>query len=408
MAIQTVGSRHRRVHAFALTFAGVSLLTIPTPLERLQGAEFVGVPGLNSGGRNWAADTAGAEELLAMSQRIVGSDQAQNLFRDEAVSQGKDGYLPDPTPSFLETLERQLAGSVGAATSHAMIAQVMGGARVTVDDLIAMADETAQIMEHSSQLETKSHELTRTARQLREANSKLTELSAQKDAFLSQISHELRTPMTSIRSFSEILRDMSDLNPEAQTRYASIIHDEALRLTRLLDDLLDLSVLENGRVDMNIASVDLQEVLDQVTMSSGMSTRGAIQVDGIGTSNPPAVLADADRLAQVFLNLVSNAQKYCNSDDPRLIIKLVTRDEHIDVDFIDNGDGIPARSQDVIFEKFSRLSDDSRAGGAGLGLAICREIMVNMGGSIRYLPGQNGAAFRVCVPLAHSDAAQGV
>jgi signal transduction histidine kinase len=78
---------------------------------------------------------------------------------------------------------------------------------VSVEDLMAVADETAQIMEYSSQLEQKSRELGRTARQLREANEKLTQLSIQKDAFLSQISHELRTPMTSIRAFSEILRD---------------------------------------------------------------------------------------------------------------------------------------------------------------------------------------------------------
>jgi signal transduction histidine kinase len=69
------------------------------------------------------------------------------------------------------------------------------------------------------------------------------------------------------------------------------------------------------------------------------------------------------------------------------------------IDFIDNGSGIPARSQDIIFEKFSRLSDQAAAGGAGLGLAICREIMVRLGGSIEYLPGQGGAAFRVTVPL---------
>jgi len=71
----------------------------------------------------------------------------------------------------------------------------------------------------------------------------------------------------------------------------------------------------------------------------------------------------------------------------------------VSVDFIDNGSGIPEKSQSIIFEKFSRLTDISRAGGAGLGLAICREIMANLGGSIEYLPGQGGAAFRVSLPV---------
>jgi signal transduction histidine kinase len=96
---------------------------------------------------------------------------------------------------------------------------------------------------------------------LREANEKLTQLSLQKDAFLSQISHELRTPMTSIRAFSEILTE-GDLPPEAVTRYGRIIHDEARRLTRLLDDLLDLSVLENGAVQLTLGLASLQGMID--------------------------------------------------------------------------------------------------------------------------------------------------
>src|SRR5690606_28936160 len=125
----------------------------------------------------------------------------------EARAQGKDGFLPDVTPDFVGTLERRLAGSVGAATAHAMIGQLGGGAPVSVEDLMAVAGEAQQLIDYSSQLEAQSAELGRTARALREANEKLTALSVQKDAFLGQISHELRTPMTSIRAFSEILRD---------------------------------------------------------------------------------------------------------------------------------------------------------------------------------------------------------
>ena len=121
------------------------------------------------------AGPADAEDLLIMTQRIMGAQQAQRLFRSAAQRQGKQGYLPDPTPQFLETLERRLAGSVGAATAHAMLGQMAGGASVTVEDLMAVADETAQIMEYSNQLEAKSGELTNTAGQLRDANEKADE-----------------------------------------------------------------------------------------------------------------------------------------------------------------------------------------------------------------------------------------
>jgi signal transduction histidine kinase len=108
---------------------------------------------------------------------------------------------------------------------------------------------------------------------------------------------------------------------------------------------------------------------------------------------------DADRLTQVFINLISNARKYCDAQYPELRIAVRQRAGRVTVDFIDNGKGIPKDAQRVIFEKFARLSDANRAGGAGLGLAICREIMTNLGGSVAYLPGQGGAAFRVTVPL---------
>ena len=268
---------------------------------------------------------------------------------------------------------------------------------------MAVADETAQMMEYSSQLEAKSAELTRTARQLRSANEKLTRLSVQKDAFLSQISHELRTPMTSIRAFSEILRDAEGLGHADQERYAGIIHDEAIRLTRLLDDLLDLSVLENGQVSLNIRRGPLGDVLDHAVAATAADRRVRLMRRGYEGA---VLTTDLDRLSQVFINLIANADKYCDAPSPELTILTRHVDGILMVDFIDNGSGIAPEAQDVIFEKFSRISGDQQAGGAGLGLAICREVMGRLGGTISYLPGQGGAAFRVSLPMTQVAAAQ--
>jgi hypothetical protein len=379
-----------------LFFFGFSLLSFPTPLERLQAAQFVNVFEHSSSAQGWARGSAEAEDLMIMAQRIMGGSAAQALFRAEAITQGKSGYLPDTTPEFLERLERELSGSVGAATAHAMVGQIVGGAAVSVEDLMAVADETQQMLEYSSQLEAKSEELSRTARQLREANDKLTQLSIQKDAFLSQISHELRTPMTSIRSFSEILRD-GPLDDRAQANYAGIIQDEAIRLTRLLDDLLDLSVLEAGQVSLNIQRTNLGAVLDRALSAVG-NGGGPLDIRRDLAREDIVIETDTDRLAQVFINLVANARKYCDAARPRLTIWVSRKNGRTVVDFVDNGTGIPEESQSVIFEKFSRLSDHQRAGGAGLGLAICREIMDKLGGAISYLPGQGGVAFRVTLP----------
>ena len=382
-----------------LAFFVGSLLSFPTPMERFQGASFVNVFRYSDGTRGWTSSSVEAEDLLMMAQRLMGPTDAQKLFEDEAAEQGKTGFLPDVSPAFLERLERELAGSVGAATAHAMLLQITGGVSVSVEELMKVADEAQQILEYSSELEAKSQELERTARQLGEANEKLMALSIQKDGFLSQISHELRTPMTSIRSFSEILMEGESMSSEDRQKYSQIIHNETLRLTRLLDDLLDLSVLENGQVSLNKHPSSLQNILDRACAATNHKGEAApLQIERNRQAENVPLFTDSDRLTQVFINLISNAQKYCDAEAPRLRVQPAEIGGRQIVDFIDNGSGIPQDKQSMIFEKFARADDHRAAGGAGLGLAISREVMHRLGGSITYLPGQEGAAFRVTLP----------
>lgn len=386
-------------------FCLVSLIGFPSPLERLQGAQFVNVFEHSANTQSWAGTVAQSEDLLIMAQRLVGASEARAFFQTEAARQGAPGQLPEPSPDFLQRLERELTGSVGAATAHAMVGQIVGGASISVHDLMAVADESAQMLEYSSQLEEKSNELTRTARKLQEANEKLTQLSVQKDAFLSQISHELRTPMTSIRAFSEILRDTEKIGPIEKTKYASIIHGEAIRLTRLLDDLLDLSVLEHGQVNLNIQQGVLSDVLDKAVASAMAGEQDAMKIKRRRLTETVTLETDLDRLSQVFINLITNAYKYCDAKTPRLEISVSLDETFVNIDFIDNGSGIPKDAQSLIFEKFARVSDQ-KGNGAGLGLAICREIMNRLDGDITYSPRGKGARFRVRLPHAMALAAQ--
>jgi len=386
-------------------FAAVSLVTFPNPLERLQGAQFVNVFEHSPQTQGWNASVAESEDLMIMAQRILGSEEAQSLFANQARAQGLSGHLPEPTPDFLQLLERELAGSVGAATAHAMISQIVGGTAVTVHDLMAVADESAQMLEYSSQLEAKSKELSQTAAKLQAANTKLMQLSAQKDAFLSQISHELRTPMTSIRAFSEILRDTEGMRPLEKAKYANIIHAETIRLTRLLDDLLDLSVLENGQVTLNTQTGNLSDLLDQSVATALAGAAHPINIHRRRLNERLVLETDLDRLCQVFINLITNAQKYCSATNPELRIEVTEAGGGVVIDFVDNGDGIPLEAREIMFEKFSRIgAQDSN--GAGLGLAICREIMTRLGGDVSYLGDAQGTGFRVVLAQPRAVAAQ--
>ena len=380
-----------------LAFIALSIFGFPDPVERLQGLSFVSA--IQPIRHSRAPGEDRAEPLLAMARRVWGPDQALRYFRAQAAAQGKSGYLPDLTPAFLTALERRLSGSVGAATAHAMIDRVAGGMSLTVSDLMDVAGEAQRAMKEAQRLEIATSELERTARQLREANDKLTALSVQKDAFLGQISHELRTPMTSVRAFSEILKT-PDLSDEDRARFAGIIHDEAGRLTRLLDDLLDLSVLESGQAQLDVSAANLHDLIERA-LNAASATRAerAFTIDRDIPTEHLGVITDPDRLLQVLINVITNARKYCDADRPVLRIRVARRPANGPaIDIIDNGAGIDAARQSLIFEKFSRLNDPARAGGAGLGLAICREIMLTLGGDISYLPGQGGAAFRIVLP----------
>ena len=374
-----------------LAFCAASLATVPSPMERLQASRFVRVFDRAERPRARPSRAVGAGDLLVMAQRILGAAQARALFAAQASLQGRPGAEPAVTPALLERLEGELAGSVGAATAHAMMTGIAGGAAVSLEDLMAVADETAQLREVSARLEARSAEL-------RAANARLTAAAEQKDAFLSQVSHELRTPMTSIRAFAEILGDAGS-GPDAadRARYAAIIRDESRRLTRLLDDLIDPATLAGGPAPLALRDVRLGEVIDAAVAACGP---GGPVLRRDRAAEAVSLRTDPDRLAQVFINVMANAAKYCDAPVPTLTIEVAPRPGAVVVDLVDNGSEVAPGDRAVIFERFARAGAGAggAAGGAGLGLAICREVMTRLGGSIDYLPGRGGAAFRVTHP----------
>lgn len=381
-----------------ISFITVSLLTTQKSLEQLQAIRFINVFDQKSNKRT-SLSIATPEDLFILSQRILGRAETSKLFNKFAEKQGKRSGLPDPTGNFIETLEKEFSGSVGAATAHAMVGQITGADSVSVEELIAVADETAQIMEYSARLEKQSKELSKTAHELRKANEKLTKLSQQKDDFLSQVSHELRTPMTSIRSFSEILKNEDLIETDKLKHFSSIINEESKRLTRLLDEILDLSFLESGRIKLNLVQTSLSDVIQKAISATQQITedQNAIIIPEPGTTDVE-LITDPDRLSQVFINLITNSIKYTNNKQPVIKINCLDHSHYLDISVADNGPGIPETEQEIIFEKFSRLASKPATGGVGLGLPISLEIMQNLGGDLRCLPVLSGAEFRLNLP----------
>jgi len=383
-----------------LAFVAGSLSRLPTPIERLQAALFVRVFEERGDAGTLRGRAATVDQLFDLAQRIMGADRAYGIFRRYAESQGQASTFPTVDDGFIAHLERRMAASVGAASARAMILSVTGSETISLDELVRIADETARLMRHSDEVTRKSDEIERAAAQLTAANDRLRSLDRQKDDFLSQVSHELRTPMTSIRAFTEILAETPDLDPAERRRFIGIINAESIRLTGLLDEILDVAVVESGDGGRPLEPVDPERALDQALDAClGLTRAAGVRVERTRGTDDIRVTGNPARLGQVFINILSNAIKYGRSDDP--VIRVETRVEEgtCIVAIADNGPGIPAAEARIVFDKFTRGRTGETVQGAGLGLAISHAIVARFGGALRLVSSEQGARFEIALPV---------
>jgi signal transduction histidine kinase len=221
--------------------------------------------------------------------------------------------------------------------------------------------------------------------------------------FLANATHELKTPLTSIQGYSQAILDEATPRPE---QAAQVIYDEAGRMRRLVEDLLDLSRIESGQAPFRHSRVNVTALLDAVlaNLSVVASERrvGLTQV----LNSPPEIVADGDRLAQVFTNLIDNAITHTPAGG-QVTVLAETRDGGAQVSVVDTGPGIPAAELNRVFERFYQI-DKSRArshrNGTGLGLAIAREIVEAHSGRIGAASTHGGGTtFTVWLPAARPD-----
>ncbi|MFY8030234.1 MAG: sensor histidine kinase, partial [Devosia sp.] len=369
--------------------------TNQSALERLQANAFVDAFRTGRREAQFIRGSAAANDLFFVAQRVLGAERATAIFA------GAPQADMVSTPEFIGRLERELAGSIGAASAHVMLSKVVSGAAVSLEEVMQMADETQQAIEYGQELERTSSELRVTAKKLEAANEQLRELDLQKDEFLSQVSHEVRTPMTSIRSFSEILLEEGKLKPEERQRFVTTIHDESLRLTKLLDQILDLSAMERGERGWENRPVEAEQALERaLEVCGGLARQRSMQLVAGPRAARALVSGDSDRLCQVLINLISNAIKYNTAEAPLVEVRSAVRGKFYTVEVEDNGAGIAKADRNLIFEKFSRGANSGTESGAGLGLAISRQIISRMDGTLELVAGKgSGACFRVRLPV---------
>jgi Na+/proline symporter/signal transduction histidine kinase len=384
---------------------GVSLFTRQSMIEQVQAKLFTGAletHGPSMDAYQWGG-TATVEELRALVARFLGETRTAQAFENYARERHLGLEQPlKPDPSLILFAERLLAGAIGAASARVMVSSTVRGEALGMEGVLKILDETSQVREYSHRLEEKSRQLEAATSELRAANDRLKELDHLKDEFVATVSHELRTPLTSIRAFSEILRDNPEMESQQRHEFLQIVVKETERLTRLINDVLDLAKIESGRMEWHLAPRDLRDLIRESTnsVSQLLTERGAKLEQDLPEQEAVAEV-DGDRLMQVVINLLSNASRFCGSQDGRVGIRLGRNDLAWRVEVEDNGAGIPGDQLEYVFDKFHQVeaAETGKSQGTGLGLPISRGIIEFHGGRIwAENRSQGGARFVFEIP----------
>jgi signal transduction histidine kinase len=222
-------------------------------------------------------------------------------------------------------------------------------------------------------------------------------LARQKTDFVSNVSHELKTPLTSIRMFAELLAEGRVDDPRRQQSYLQIISAEASRLTRLINNVLDFSRMERGEKRYEMRKLDLVGLVRE----TADNYRPHLEAAGFGfecdfPDTSVEVDGDRDALSQVTVNLLANAEKYSTSQK-EIGLRMEVKPKpvpHVELQVLDRGSGVPRGCEEKIFDKFYRAHDSLSSGiqGSGLGLTLARQIAKAHGGELVYLPRQGGGS----------------
>jgi signal transduction histidine kinase len=328
-------------------------------------------------------------------------DQLHPMYRELATRTGTKSFVTVPLK-----VKGWILGSLTVDRSQAhSLTQEDLEVMVTFANQLAIAlDNVAayrEIEELNTGLEQKVSERTV---QLEDANTKLQELNQLKSAFVSMVSHELRTPMTSIRTYVENMLDgVTGAVNDKQSQYLRRIQFNIDRLTRMIGDLLDLSRIEAGRVELTRESIPIVDWMNELIEGlQSLAAGKSVTIESHSLAVLPAVHADRDKLTQILTNLIGNAIKFTPAGGRISVLAKVDDDtDFLRIGVSDTGCGIPPAELSKVFEKFFRgTTTSAEARGAGLGLAIVKSLVELHGGCIwvESTVGQ-GSSFYFTLPI---------
>lgn len=329
--------------------------------------------------------TAHLSDIQSLLSNFLGEKRAEKILNLYAQKHKIRLINAKVDPQIVTYVEKLLAGIVGTASARMMISSVSKEESISTEEVIRILKSSQSLLSANKELKRKSVALERATTELKEANEILQKTDKLKDDFLSTVAHEIRTPLTSIRALSEIVYDNPDMDLEEREHFLSTVVKESDRLSRLINQVLDLEKYESGKQKLILEDVDIQEIVkDSIDALYQQAKEKEIKVIFIPDRFAPRFKADRDKLIQVVVNLLSNAIKYCEPHTGEIILATHYADNNIYISVQDNGAGIDKHSQRLIFDKFFQAEDQTikKPIGSGLGLAITKKIVELHNGEI--------------------------
>jgi signal transduction histidine kinase len=388
-------------------FTLVSFFTSPDIEELSQADIFINIEKYSEDPeRNLLKRQASVPQLKRVLVRYLGCDKTRELLQEYSgkVEESSSKSENTATAEFINYVEKMLAGAFGSSSAKIILSSEITKEDIKPRQLISILDQTKKIMEYSTELERKTEQLEKASIELEEANEGLKRLDTLKAEFISTVTHELRTPITTIRSFSQILSTKRDLPEEKKQAFLEIILKECDRIRRLIDQVLEVERLESKTAqEESCCQVNtiVNNALDR--LSPQIENKGIQLIVNLPEENHSVKLSE-DKLLQVMLNLLSNATKFADSNQGEIDVNVsyIENRKSICVEVYNNGAAIPERYKDTIFDKFIQVKEGNLAKpeGSGLGLYITRKFIEQAGGSIDFTSGvEEGTCFFFFLPV---------
>jgi len=338
---------------------------------------------LHEGAYVWKGE-AYVKDLKNVLNRFLGLERTNRAFNLFYIKYDLDQNSPFADARLVNFSEKLLTGTIGSASARILISTVVKEEEISLVEVLNILDETQKTKASNKELVEKSTELKLMADKIKSSNIELKEKDKQKDDFLDTVAHELKTPITSIRAFSEILLDDEEIAPAMRKKFLSSVLSESERVSRLINNLLDIEKLATGNQELDLGTYKIDKTVKKaIDKVKQFSQKHDVEILK-GTMVNQELKYDEDRIIQVLMNLLTNAIKFAKSEQGQVIVVSEVKGDAIHISILDNGKGIPKDELELIFNKFYQSKNQNilKPIGTGLGLAISKQIVESHNGKI--------------------------